>query len=668
MSALAAERTSRWTWVNDRVDASAIGTWVLGFVLVLYLAVKGGGYDLVVRNQVGVIVWWAVLIGAAWAILPANRVSRVAWGAIALFGAFTAWTAITTTSSISSERSLQELSRVAVYLGILLLGIGIHRDRSRALRQTAGAVGAAIAVVAILAVISRLFPGSFPSADTTGAYVPNGQPRLSWPLNYWNGLAALMAIGLPLLLGVATTARRLWAQAAAAAAIPVVALCAYLTGSRGGAISIGFAVVVFLALAADRFPKLATMAAAAAGSVIVIAGAEHRHAIQQGLLGHATSVQGRQLVVTIVLVSAGVAIAQLGIGLAARHGTLPRILRIQVREARVLLGIGVAAAIVICLAAGVPSKLSHAWHDFKNPSNATVGETLGARFGSFSGEGRYQYWQVAMHQTSGRRLQGSGPGTFQLLWLPHATRTGGYVTNAHSLYVETLAETGIPGLAFLIGFFAVILGAAIAVVIRTRDGDRTLAACAVAAVVAFLVGATVDWLWQLPVLPAAVLLVGAALLAPPAATRSIRALDEDRAGREPKYRVPLALRVGALVVAAACLIAIAVPLATAIDVRKSQTAASAGNTTAALADATSAIRIEPGAASPHLQAALVLELQHNYPAAIAQANEAIRNEPQNWSNWLILSRLEAEGGHAKPSVAAYERARSLNPRSDVFHR
>ena len=569
---------------------------------------------------------------------------------------------------MSSERSLQELSRLATYLGILLLALAIHRDRSRALRQTAGAVGAAVAVVAILALISRLYPGTFPAAQTTGAFLHGAQPRLSWPLNYWNGLAALMAIGLPLLLGVATTARRLWAQTAAAAAIPLVALCAYLTASRGGAVAIGFALVAFVALAANRIPKVAMMVAAGAGSAILIAAAHHRGAIQSGLTSHAATVQGRQLAVTVVLVCAGVALAQLGIGLAARHGRLPRILRIPRREAQALLGAGIVVAIVAALAVGVPSKLSHAWRDFKNSSGAINGTNLASRFSSFNGNNRYQYWQVAVHTTSGRRLDGSGPGTFQLLWLPHATTKAGYVTNAHSLYVETLAEAGVVGLVLLIGFLAVVLGAAIAAVIRSRGAERTLAAGATAALVAFLVGAAVDWLWQLPVLPAAVLLVGAAVLAPAAATRTVRALEEDRAEREIRWRSPLLLRIGLALASVACLVAIAVPLATASNVRKSQIAIDSGNTIAALDDARSAVRIEPGAASPHLQLALVLELQARYPAAVTAARQAVHDEPQNWSAWLVLSRLEAEAGHAKASVAAFKQARSLNPYSPIFAR
>jgi cytochrome c-type biogenesis protein CcmH/NrfG len=42
------------------------------------------------------------------------------------------------------------------------------------------------------------------------------------------------------------------------------------------------------------------------------------------------------------------------------------------------------------------------------------------------------------------------------------------------------------------------------------------------------------------------------------------------------------------------------------------------------------------------------------------------DEPDNWSSWLILSRLEAETRHPSASLAAYQRAKSLNPQSSVF--
>ena len=134
-----------------------------------------------------------------------------------------------------------------------------------------------------------------------------------------------------------------------------------------------------------------------------------------------------------------------------------------------------------------------------------------------------------------------------------------------------------------------------------------------------------------------------------------------------RKRTAVAVRAGIVVVAIACIVAIGVPLAATSAVRKSQAAASAGNTSAALADARDAIRLEPGAASPEIQTALVLELQHDLTGAAAAARQATLDEPANWQTWLVYSRLEAEAGQPSASVAAYRRARSLNPRSPLFN-
>src|SRR6476620_9759021 len=150
-----------------RFDPDALRTWALVAPVVLYLAVGGGGYDLVVRSQVAIVVWWIVLVGAAWGLCPAGRGSRIAWVAAALFGAFVAWTALASTWSLSSERSLEELSRVTFYFSLLLLGIAIHRDRERAVRHTVHAIAAAVTLVACLALASRLRPDLFPAADQT---------------------------------------------------------------------------------------------------------------------------------------------------------------------------------------------------------------------------------------------------------------------------------------------------------------------------------------------------------------------------------------------------------------------------------------------------------------------------------------------------------------------
>jgi O-antigen ligase len=645
------------------MDLSALGTWALAGGLILFLGFDGGGYDLIVRNQVGIVLWWIVLVGAAFGVLPATRLTRVAWTALALFAGFVAWNALATTWSLSSERSLRELSRVACYLAVLLLAVSIHRDRDRAVRHTIEGVAGAVAIIATFAVVSRLIPGSFPASHVTGTFLAGARGRLSWPLNYWNGLAALVALGLPLLLSIASSARALWAQAAAAAALPVLGLCGFLTFSRGGAIAAAVALVAFLALAPHRLAKLPTMLVAAAGAAILMAAVSHHTALDQGLTNHAADVQGKQVLAALVLVCAAVALAQIGIGLAARHGTLPRSLRVSRGTARRLLAGGIAAALVAAIAAGAPSRLSHAWDNFKHQTTAS--QFTQGRFGSTAGNGRYDMWRVALQTTSGKRLGGSGPGTFQLLWQPRAAFNS-YVINAHSLYVETLAELGVVGLALLVAFLATPVVAAVGLVRRSGSEARTFAAGAAAGMLAFLVSALADWVWQLPVLPAAFLLLAAAVMAPARAAVRGSALASQEIRTDGEHRPPVVLRAGFVVAALACLVATAVPLATDSAVRKSQAAVTAGNDLLALSDARSATRIEPGAASAQLQVALVLELGHDIPGALQAASRATRDEPDNWSTWLVLSRLEAEAGRARASVASYGRARSLNPRSPLF--
>ena len=638
-----------------RIDPNAVAIWALAGGMVLYLAMQGGGYDLVVRSQVGVVVWWLVLVGAVAGLLPVGRLSRAAWVALALFGGFVLWTALASTWSLSSERSLAEVSRVASYLGVFLLGLALYRQRQSAVRHAVAAIATVIASVSALALLSRLHPGLFPAAQTTTSFLPAANGRLGWPLNYWNALAALVALGVPLLLAIATSARSLVAQCLAAAAVPMVVLCGYLTFSRGGAIAAAAAVIVFILLAPERIPKLATLLLTAAGSAALIAGAVHRHSIEQGLTGPVARHDGAALLVAVVLVCGGVGLAQAGIGLAARHGTLPSWLQISRRRAGGLLVVALAIAVIAALGAGAPARLSHAWQGFKRPTAAALHQNGIARFGSTSGNERYTYWKVAIASTHGHLLQGSGPGTFQLLWQPRAPFYSP-VLNAHSLYIETLAEVGLIGLALLAGFFVLVIGVSAWRAAQGAFESRVALAGVAGACVAFSVSAASDWIWQVPVLPIAFLFLAGSVLAP---ARTV----PFPGGRR---RRGFAIRAGMVVAAVASLAPIAVAMATTTAVRQSQAAAAAGNTALALADARAASQIEPGAASPQIQSALVLELRGELNAAVAAAQRATTDESTNWQPWLILSRLQAESGHARAAVSAFRRARSLNPSSPVL--
>ena len=114
------------------------------------------------------------------------------------------------------------------------------------------------------------------------------------------------------------------------------------------------------------------------------------------------------------------------------------------------------------------------------------------------------------------------------------------------------------------------------------------------------------------------------------------------------------------------MIVIAIPMASADALLDSQANVQGQNLSGALGDARSAEDIEPYAAAPDLQQAMVLELQGDLTGAVEAARAATEAEPTNWRTWFVLSRVEAKAGNTEASVEAYREARSLNPRSEIF--
>jgi tetratricopeptide (TPR) repeat protein len=270
------------------------------------------------------------------------------------------------------------------------------------------------------------------------------------------------------------------------------------------------------------------------------------------------------------------------------------------------------------------------------------------------GESRYQFWRVAANENSAKPLTGTGSGTFEYWWARKGDGSD-TVRDAHSLYMQTLGELGIAGLALLAAFLLTILVGGGRRALRAGPGERTRLAAALAGCTAFCLTAAFDWVWQIPVLPAALLLLAATLVTGSSAP------DRPAAPRLP-------LRLAFAVAAVAAIVAIAIPLASTSLVRQSEAQARAGDLPAALRAARSAQNVQPGAASPRLQEALVLELQGELAPAAAAARAATEREPTNWRTWLVLSRIEAERGRAVAAVRDYRKARSLNPHSSLFER
>jgi hypothetical protein len=631
-----------------RFDWTAVAVWLLGFGLLAYLGLKGGGYDPLVHDQVGIAAWWIVLAAVLVGALPRRGPGILAWAGLGLLAAFAAWTALSLGWTESIDGTWADLARVAGYLGVFALAVFVREPGGA--RRLVGAVATAIVCVAIVALLSRLHPHWFPSAAQTGSYVAGGRERLSYPLNYWNALAALVAIGVPLLLQVATDARWILFRAAAAAALPALALVAFFTFSRGGIGAAVIALAVFVVFASDRLPKLLTLLLAAGGGAILIGAADRRDALQHGLLDATASRQGDEMLAIALVVCAAVGLAQVAVSLALDEKRRPRWTFVP-RRASITATIAVLlAALVAAAVLDVPGRVTDGWSEFKSEGGPGKGAT---RLGSVAGNGRYHLWQSAVDENRSALLAGTGSGTFQFWWARNAT-TSETVHDAHSLYLQTLGELGIVGLLVLTAFLLTTLIGGAWATVRAGPDERTPLAAALAGCTAFCVAAAFDWIWQIPVLPVAVLLLASLLLTA-------------GAGRvRPGLGLPWRLVIAALAVAA--IVTIAIPLASTSLVRRSEADVRAGDLRAALREARSAQNAQPGAAAPRLQQALVLELRDDLPRAASAAKAATERGSTDWRGWLVLSRIEAERGRDAAAIAAYREAKSLNPRFSLFQR
>lgn len=634
----------------SRIEWDAVVTWVLCFGLVAYLGIEGGGYDPLVHDQVGIGVWWVLLVGVLVGALPRVGPSRLAMVALGMLAAFVAWNALSLIWTESSERTAAELARALTYLGVFALVLCVRAPREP--RRLVAAVAAAIVLVAVLALLSRLHPAWFPSADQTADFLADSRERLSFPLNYWNALGAMIAIGLPLVLYLATGAKTALVRALSAAAVPAMLLAIFFTLSRASIGAAALALAVYIAVSDDRVPKLATLAVSGAGGAVLIAIAAKHEELRHGLTNATAHSQGDELLLVGLLVCALVAGLQVAISKLLLGGERPA-WTVPSRN-QSLAAVGALAVVLVIGAAAVdaPGRASNAIDEFKGGGNAGTGTS---RLNSFAGESRYALWKSAIDESRTAPLIGTGAGTFEYWWVRDAAGTEA-VHDAHSLYLQTLGELGIVGFLLLLGFVAVVLVGGTLVALRAGP-ERALLAAAVAGCVAFFLAAAVDWNWQMPALPVAALMLAAAL---------VMATPSAPAGLATLRRLPL--RIAFALAGLVVVVAIAIPLASTSLIRSSESAVRAGDLDTALADARSAENVEPGAATPRLQQALVLELQGDLAAAATAATEATERESTNWRTWLVLSRVEAERGRVDAALASYRKARSLNPLSPLFDR
>lgn len=605
-----------------------------------YLAFDGGGYDLVVHQSFGLVVWALLAVGLIVGWLPRTRPSSALLVPAIAAAGLVGWTLLAFTWTESDERTLAELARLLDYLGLVALVLCTIERRS--FRAAAAGISVGMVAITAIGVASRLFPDLFPDAGHVALlFSPD---RLDYPLDYWNAVGAWAAMTAAVGLAWSAHVRTLPIRAMALAVVPLAGACAYLTYSRGAIVGTAIAVLAVILLSRNRWTALVHSLAAGAGvAPILLAISSHDQ------IADATGGAGGGAVAAMIVLGAAIcaAIAVMSGLLGIDRARLPR------RTAAYATGVGAVLAIVATLVfAG--GRISDAWHEFNTEETVTTGA---ARLTSVGGN-RHNLWASAWDSFEAHPLDGTGPGTYEFWWSRDA-RDPEYVRNAHSLYLESLGETGALGFIFLLVFLGGGLGAALYARRRIEEpADLGASVAMCAAFCVFLVTSGVDWMWQFASL-AGVALAGIAV----AAAAGSRALEPaKRGGSIGRPGVRLVLVCIAIAAAAVQLPGV---LATQ-KIRDSQAAARAGDLPRSRELAEEAVDAMPWGATPYEQLALAEEELGQLAAAEADMREAVANEPTNWRYPLALARIQAERGERARAVRTFRNGRRLRPLSPAY--
>ena len=305
---------------------------------------------------------------------------------------------------------------------------------------------------------------------------------------------------------------------------------------------------------------------------------------------------------------------------------------------RRLFAAALAAAALAGLAAGLilsggPTELvDRTTSAFRSPPAAHGKRS--ERLLTLSGNFRTHYWKVAWREYRAHPLLGSGAGTFDLYWDRYRKTQYG-TRDAHSLYLETLAELG------PVGLFLLVLALAVPFVGLRGARRSPLLAAAAGAYLALLVQAAVDWDWEMPAATLAGLLCGGALTLGASARRGLTSPQ----------------RWSALAVIAALAIFTGIAWRGNHATNASTDALEQGRYQAALSDARTATRWIPWDSEPwRLLGAAKLALGDRRSAR-TDLRTAVHKDPRDWFLWYELAR--ASGGEARREALA--RATRLNP-------
>jgi hypothetical protein len=423
-------------------------------LLVPALGAVQGGFEPDAWVWAGALAAWAAAVALIASTSPGLLRAQWPWAAAAV--AVLAWTALSAIWSSRTSQSILEARRAIVYAAVVLALLLLARrgaTRAIVLATYAGTTG-----LVVYALLHYLLG--------TRHYDTFESLTLNQPLGYANAVGILAAIATLLAVGIAEADSSRIGLVAAATAPPLL-LALTLTSSDASWLALGAGTALIAVLLPEPQRLLAVLGAVAVPCTALIV---------LGKLSRITAVTTPRIGGTALFVAALA-------GAAVAAGSLAYARRIRIRAPHNLRRaiLVVIVVLALCGAAAV----------------AHAGAT----------EPRASYYSVAWHDYTAHPLLGSGAGTYGFVW----ARSGkpaefGGALDAHSLYLEMLAELGPIGLVLVLVLLLIPLRA-------LRVARAPYVAAALGGYVAFLIHAGLDWDWELPAIVVAGLACGAAALA-----------------------------------------------------------------------------------------------------------------------------------------------------------
>ena len=600
-------------------------------LLILLVGAASGGYFPTTWGWTGVII---ALVTALALLFARTRVGPFELAAVGLLAGYVAWVALTRLWSDAPGHTLLEVQRDLIYPLALLSALLLVRRSAVGL--LIGAVAIAVDALALYGLLTRLLPERLGTFDSVAAY------RLSAPVGYWNALGIVTAMGIVLTFGV-TARGRAAARVVAAAVLVGLGPTLYFTFSRGAVVALGIGLLA-LVVADTRRLQLMLVAGVVAPLPIAATSVATRYSALTTTAAplSAATHDGHRLALVIVGFAAVSALLATCLVLAERH--IRPGPRLSYAWGIVVVAAATALAVAVIAHFGGPvTMVRDAYDSFHGPpvGSTAAGSNLTNRFTTLSSNGRIDLWRGAWHDFQRSRLVGSGAGEFEWYWAQHQPYAG-KARDAHSLYVETLAEMGVVGLVFIVLALVAPFGAFL------RARRQPLIPFVAGAYVAFLAHIGVDWDWEMPVVILTGLFLAAAILI---------------AGRRDEATVELSMpvRVATLVVILAAGVLAFMGLISSNALVAGRTADANGKFAAAERDAREAATWAPWSSEPWKQLAEVQRRLGDLRGTRASLRKAIELEPQDYAAWLALGNVST----GREQRRAFSKARRLYPNNPL---